>query len=501
MPPDVLTPAEPAQPPGVEGGSPTVIISHEATTPKRKRPALPDPPELAARSGEMEIQNRSARFDEPAETVQVHLEEDEPALVVAPPPPVVIDEGSGGATARPISEDETRPDTEPELEDDDLQEDADVEDDDGDDEPAMIHDEADDAGYVDGSESQPILLDKPRRAESNPALVLDTPPVADAPDTAAPSPPVRDEPSGPILLLDRKKLGERRRDKRTQIGIGTFGALGPIPKSIEPEAAAAPARAVAGEAIPAPVNEDDEAKTRRVDTRPPSSSIDDDWGPPGTTIPPPFLGAMVPPDDATSGRIPVHDDGLDSAPLLINQPRVEQPRARAPSSAMAGDVTEQARALEAAAIKLVEALRRFDQATTRDHVIAMLVDFVGESHHRVAFLAAKPGELTAFMQNPAPAGPQAQLPLSAPSLFQDVVGTRLPYRGPISDPVSRELVRALFGSTTDEMLAVPLAVRDRVVGVVYADGRQRRAFDEHVAVAARAAGMALERLLKSTKKS
>ena len=89
--------------------------------------------------------------------------------------------------------------------------------------------------------------------------------------------------------------------------------------------------------------------------------------------------------------------------------------------------------------------------------------------------------------------------LSAPSVFQDVVGTRLPYRGPISDPVTRELVRSLFGSPTDEMMAVPLAVRERVVGVIYADGRQRLASDEHVTVAARAAGMALERLLKAKK--
>ncbi|MBZ0235212.1 MAG: hypothetical protein K8M05_22985, partial [Deltaproteobacteria bacterium] len=163
------------------------------------------------------------------------------------------------------------------------------------------------------------------------------------------------------------------------------------------------------------------------------------------------------------------------------------------------EAAETARALEAAAIKLVETLRAFDQATSRDHVIAMLVDFVSQTHHRVAFLAAKAGELTAFMQNPPPAGPQAHVSLSAPSVFQDVVGTRLPYRGPISDPVSRELVRVLFGSTTDEMMAVPLAVRERVVGVIYADGRQRLASDEHVTVASRAAGMALERLLKAKK--
>jgi hypothetical protein len=124
---------------------------------------------------------------------------------------------------------------------------------------------------------------------------------------------------------------------------------------------------------------------------------------------------------------------------------------------------------------------------------------VGESHHRVAFLTTRGGELSVFLQEPAPTGAPARLGLSAPSLFQEVIEGRVPYHGPIADAASRQLVRSLFGSTTDEMLAVPVSVRDRVVGLIYADGRQRLAFDEHVTVAARAAGMALERLLRAKK--
>jgi hypothetical protein len=165
------------------------------------------------------------------------------------------------------------------------------------------------------------------------------------------------------------------------------------------------------------------------------------------------------------------------------------------------DASVLARQLEQASLALVDLLRGFDHAGTRDHVIAMLVDFVGESHHRVAFLAAKSGELTAFMQvpPPPPGAAQANLSLRTSSTFADVVGTRLPYRGPIADIPSRELVRAMFGSPTDEILAVPVAVRDRVVGVVYADGRHRHSYDEHVTVAGRAAGLALERILKGKK--
>jgi hypothetical protein len=417
----------------------------------------------------MESHASSVGFVVPSSTVEVHLEEDEPP----PPPP------RKPAPAVVIEDDDTKADEPAVIHDTEAM-------------PAVIHDEV-------------ILLDRPRRSEAMAAAVAPPPadiaPVAEPVAPPAEEPPPRDENSQPILLVALKPKGGRKA-KRTQLGIGQIGSLGPIPTQPTPSPSLdATSASTTGErdAIPAMVAEDEEAKTRRVETKPPTTStLDDGWGPPGTTIPPPFLGAVVPADDPASGRIPVSGVEGDSAPLVITPPRPEAaPRPRAATGS--AEAAETARVLEAAAIKLVETLRAFDHATSRDHVIAMLVDFVCETHHRVAFLAAKAGELTAFMQNPAPAGPQARLPLSAPSVFQDVVGTRLPYRGPISDPVSRELVRALFGSTTDDMMAVPVAVRERVVGVIYADGRQRLASDEHVTVAARAAGMALERLLKAKK--
>jgi hypothetical protein len=40
-------------------------------------------------------------------------------------------------------------------------------------------------------------------------------------------------------------------------------------------------------------------------------------------------------------------------------------------------------------------------------------------------------------------------------------------------------------------------VRDRVVGVLFGEGRRRHTFDDQLALAARAAGNALERILKA----
>jgi hypothetical protein len=272
--------------------------------------------------------------------------------------------------------------------------------------------------------------------------------------------------------------------------------------------------------IPRMIDDEDLDNTRRHDPSPRRRSqhrtqedIDDDWGPPGTTIPPPFLGAMPGTDTAAPGAIPLSTDDEESAPLLMAPP--SPPEASAP--VVAPIVTKSgrtmlppsrpiisapspallARDLEDASTRLVDLLRHLDQAQSRDAVIQALVAHIAETHDRVAFLAVKGGELAPFHQRPPARGPTPLLRLDAPSTLQDVVGTRLPYRGPISDDATRAFLKQMFGDVPGEMLALPVAVRERVVGVLYGDGRNRHTFDEHFAVAGRAAGLALERILKA----
>jgi hypothetical protein len=95
--------------------------------------------------------------------------------------------------------------------------------------------------------------------------------------------------------------------------------------------------------------------------------------------------------------------------------------------------------------------------------------------------------------------PVSTLRLDRPSTLQDVVGTRLPYRGPMHDDPSRNFLAAVLGSSPPEILLVPVAIRERVVGVLYGEHRHRHTFDDQLALAARAAGMALERILKAKK--
>ncbi len=216
--------------------------------------------------------------------------------------------------------------------------------------------------------------------------------------------------------------------------------------------------------------------------------VDDGWGPPGTTIPPPLLGAIPGTDnDQPPGIIPISN--LDSAPLIMAQ-------ASPPEIELTGQTL--VRALEESTARAVELIRALEHAQTRDDVVARMIAHLAETHRRSGFLSIKAGELTVFAISPKPANlPVSALRLDRPSTFQDVVGTRLPYRGPINDDASRQFLSSVLGAAPTEILLVPVAVRERVVGVLFGEQRSRHTFDDQLGLVARAAGMALERILKT----
>jgi hypothetical protein len=221
---------------------------------------------------------------------------------------------------------------------------------------------------------------------------------------------------------------------------------------------------------------------------------DDGWGPPGTTIPPPLLGALPGSDERSSdvSEIPMPD--VDSAPLIVNPPAAPQPLAGAAFELSGATL---ARALEDATSRAFELIRALETAQTRDVVIDLLIAHLASSHQRAGFFAVKGGELQLFSLTPRPATlPYATLRLDRASTLQDVVGTRLPYRGPMHDDASRMFLASALGDTPAEILLVPISIRERVVGVLFGEHRLRHTFDDQLALAARAAGMGLERILQ-----
>jgi hypothetical protein len=424
--------------------------------PARRRNVEPDPPELYARGGEIDVNTAKVR-----------------RLDVDDGPSILVD---SGAIEDRTGEQAPAPEPPPEP-----------------------------APEVPAEQSRPILLERRVRGPGDSVTFRQrAPSVADFPDDDA------DE----IVVLQPKKPTGRQRP--TQIGMGVTVPAAPTPIDDQPttqtvapidtrddddDDGLGPSTAVMtamelDAAIPERTAEVVPAHLQHAAAT--AGDLDDDWGPPGTTIPPPLLGAVPgSDDDAVPGRIPVGD--MDSAPLIVAPPRPPERRA-SPS----GAPRDTARALEDATTALLALIRNLETAGSRDDVVQLMIAHLAATHRRAGFfvIKASPGKTTAelslFSITPRPAkAPTATLRLDRPSTLQDVVGTRLPYRGPLADADSRTFLANVLGSAPDELLLVPIAVRERVVGVLFGDHRQRHTFDDQLALASRAAGQALERILKA----
>lgn len=354
---------------------------------------------------------------------------------------------------------------------------------------------------------QPILLDRRSKKISVPQ-------------------PIEDEDSEVVLLASpkkrpRRKSSGRRRPAETRLGIGHVGssvdALPGIKKMTA--APAAPADAASARTVQMPAaelrgkppsqdetrqaptaripkvsvevpEEESEVAVARVPTEsdrtgkferkdsPLLSRIDDGWGEPGSTIPPPFLGAI---------------DEEPSSPIGIPVPDVELP-----------EIAEaKQQAYDASVRRLSTAMKQLESVTTRDQVIEQLVSFLAGSCRRTAFFAVSRGELRGWTAAGEGVSThdldRASLTLDQPSTFQDIVATRLPFHGPVHDAESRDFLLAAIGATPTDMTALPITVRDKVAGILFGDDRTQPIYDEHLTTLARAAGAALERIIATRK--
>lgn len=290
-----------------------------------------------------------------------------------------------------------------------------------------------------------------------PAVVID--------DEALTPPPGAPPEEKPVALENRKKPGvvvvgktqpRKNRPRRTRLGIGSTADA-----QFDEE--------------PAP-----NAQKYRYSSLIPTVSVDDGWeddgfGPPGSTIPP-FLQGPIP--GGIEGPAPPNGDSGPTAP----------------------DLTDTREAFDASAARLEQALFYISVANNRDGVINGLVETLGSWCERAAFFAVSQGQLRRWKaQGPGVvADPlaDAALSLEQPSTFQDIVATRLPVRGPLHDPASREFLDATLGVQPSDMLALPITVKNKVVGILYGDVRRVIVYDEHLNALIRAGGEALERIIR-----
>jgi hypothetical protein len=242
----------------------------------------------------------------------------------------------------------------------------------------------------------------------------------------------------------------------------------------------APTPAAPEPAVPTPVaTEGETAVTTPNRSLPPALIVEDVYGD-ETPIPNPV------PFDQTTGRIIL----IDPRSLAESLADLDRKPASASGPPNPHPVAESA---------LHDAVLALEGATDRDAVATALVAYMRRVARRGAFFVVRRGELAGYVGTGVGIHTETLretiLALDRPSTFRDIVQTRMPFRGPVTDARSRDFLIDALGWAPTEMLAVPLSVRERAVSVLYGDEQVHPLPDEQLATLARAAELALERVL------
>jgi hypothetical protein len=227
---------------------------------------------------------------------------------------------------------------------------------------------------------------------------------------------------------------------------------------------------------------------------------------PAAELPSVIVEAIAMPEHSPFAEAVAQSVHLDRVPEAAPSP----PVAEAPESPEAPQPVEEPIVLpmassEAAHVALEAALKALEAVADRDAIAEVLVTYLSQLCRRAAFFVVKKGTLCGWQGSGQGVHTEqvrkAALALDAPSIFRDIVHTRLPYRGPVADPLSRDFVIDSLGWAPPDMLAIPVTVRGKVVSILYGDERLHAVPDDHLVQVARSAGEALERAVAVKKHS
>jgi hypothetical protein len=197
---------------------------------------------------------------------------------------------------------------------------------------------------------------------------------------------------------------------------------------------------------------------------------------------------VPPPEDYQPDYLPQNDE-----PILLTNPKATAPE-RKRSDTLPGF----------AQITVPDPpLARLRATQHRDEIAAAVLDYVALMMRRAAFFVMKKSILIGHDARGAEIDPSTVRKLvinvEAPSLFRDVIASRLPYRGPLPEtPANRAFAHAL-GGVSSEVLVMPIAVRDRIIALLFADGAAQPLPDAALHATVREAGLAYERLILDSK--
>lgn len=142
-------------------------------------------------------------------------------------------------------------------------------------------------------------------------------------------------------------------------------------------------------------------------------------------------------------------------------------------------------------------------ARGRDDIGHVVLDYVGLLCRRAIFFVVRKELLVGHDVRGEALDEQSARELAinieAPSIFRDVIASRLPYRGPLPDTAANRTFARLLGGVDGDVLLMPIAVRERIIAVLYADRANQPLPDAALHAVVREAGLAYERLILSAK--
>lgn len=147
------------------------------------------------------------------------------------------------------------------------------------------------------------------------------------------------------------------------------------------------------------------------------------------------------------------------------------------------------------ASKVLGSLRTIDRATDKGEVVESLLSFLDLAFERCGFLALRNQELSPWRLHGCSPNSTTSIDVSGESTFGELIRMRLPYTGEIADESAKQLANDLEFPEARNLLAIPMLVKGRVLGVLFGLSRNTRLFEEHVAVLAEAASEAFERII------
>jgi Type II secretion system (T2SS), protein E, N-terminal domain len=206
----------------------------------------------------------------------------------------------------------------------------------------------------------------------------------------------------------------------------------------------------------------------------------------------PLPQPVPPPDDYTPAYLvddPAHDE-----PILLTEPKVAAPnRPRR-------DTLQGLQQMTVPDPPLAE-LRA---AQHRDEIAHAVLDYMARLLRRACFFVIKKSILTGYDARGADLDQASVrrlvINVAAPSLFRDVIASRLPYRGPLPETPANRAFAYAIGGIPGDVLLMPIAVRDRVIAVLFADGAAQPLPDAALHATIREAGLAYERLILEAKR-